>query len=258
MKGADNMAKKVLIGIAAGTVALATTAGIVALAVYAVNHIASSNTYVWDEDEDETEETEHSYYRDNPDPTPVPTRETQGRDYYEGGGYKGMDSYYIIQDLTTEEIIAEYEYYHDIAHTYDISELTDFDKELKHPANTQADANGLGLFMFYDLILPDEKIDHIQSFYVEGTESTGNIEFTMKIRIHDPDKAMEIYNTFVDRYIEGAQGSEYYDMLNTFDKGVRITVSDSYDRIVCYKKLRDDFNNYYYVIHVSEDYSTSI
>ncbi len=245
------MTKKKLIGVAAGLVALvAATVGIIALAVYALNYNVPSDTDVWEDDGDG--ETGRSLYRDNPDPTPVTPRETQGRDYYEGGGYKGMDSYYIIQDLTVDEIIAEYEYYHDIAHTYDIPDLKDFDRELKHPAHTQADSGSL--FMFYDLILPDEKIDHIASFYVEGTESTGNIEFTMKMRIHDPEKAMEIYNTLVDRYSEGSQGSEYYDMLNTFDKGVRITVDDSYDRIVCYKKVRDDSYNYYYLIHVSEDY----
>lgn len=243
------MSRKALIGIAAGTVALAAaTAGIIAIAAHALNYKAPSNSDVW---EDDGVETESSYYREDPTTT---TRETQGRDYYEGGGYKGMDSYYIIQDLTTDEIIAEYEYYHDIAHTYDIPDLTDFDKELKHPAHTQADSNGCGLFMFYDLILPDEMIDHIASFYVEGNESKGTVEFTMKMRIHDPDKAMEVYNAFVDRYSEGAQESEYYNMLNTFDKGVRITVNDSYDRIVCYKKVRDNNYGSYYLIHVSEDY----
>ena len=248
------MDKKVLIGVAAGAVALTATAGIAVLVAHALDYKVSSNADVWEEyDEDEEEETKQSFYRDNPDPTPKPTRETQGRDYYEGGGYKGMDSYYIIQDLTTDEIIAEYEYYHDIAHTYDISELKDFDKELKHPAYTYVDASGYGLYMFYDLILPDEMIDHIESFDVEGTESTGAIEFTMKMRIHDPDKAMEIYNAFVDRYSEGSQGSEYYNMLNTFDKGVRIHFDDSHDKIVCYKKIRDN-NDSFYLIYVSEDY----
>jgi len=244
------MAKKVLITIAAGTLALAAISGIVALVVH---YIDSSNTYEWTES-DEDDETETSFYRDIPDTTPTTTRETQGRDYYEGGGYKGMDSYYIIQDLKTEEIIAEYEYYHDIAHKYNVSDLKTFDKELKHKAHTQADSTGNGMFMFYDLILPDEKIDHIASFNVEGNPSTGAVEFTMKMRIHDPNKAMEIYDAFVNRYSEGAQGSKFYNMLNTFDKGVRITVDDSHDWIVCYKKVRDKNNGYYYLIHVSEDF----
>ena len=242
------MSKKVLISVAAGTVALAAIAGIAALVICTLNYKAPSRSDVWD---DEDEETERSYFRDDPTTT---TRETQGRDYYEGGGYKGMDSYYIIQDMTVDEIIAEYEYYHDIAHTYDISDLKTFDKELKHPAYTNADASGCGLFMFYDLILPDEKIDHIESFDIEGTGSTGAIEFSMKMRIHDPDKAMEIYNTFVDRYSAGAQGSEYFDLLNTYDKGVRIMVDDTHDWLVGYKKLKNKSNNYYYLIYVSEDY----
>ena len=248
------MAKKVLIGIAAGTAALTIITGIAVLVVYTLNYRGTSNTDVWEEyDEDEDAGTETSFYRDNPDPTPTPTRETQGRDYYEGGGYKGWDSYYIIQDYSTEEIIAEYEYYHDIAHTYDISDLVTFDKELKHPAYTHEDASGYGLFMFYDLILADEMIDHIESFNVEGTESTGAIEFTMKMRIHDPEKAKEVYNAFVDRYSEGSQGSEYYDMLHTFDKGVRIHVDDTHDWIVGYKRVRSGGDTFY-MIHVSEDY----
>ena len=246
------MAKKVLIGIAAGTAALAVTTGIAVLVVHALNYKVSSNSDIWEEYDDD-DETETSFYRDNPDPTPTPTRETQGRDYYEGGGYKGWDSYYIIQDLSTEEIIAEYEYYHDIAHTYDISDIVTFDKELKHPAYTYEDVSGYGLYMYYDLILPDEKIDHIESFDIEGTESTGAIEFSMKMRIHDPDKAMEIYNAFVDRYSAGAQGSEFFDLLNTYDKGVRIHVDDTHDWLVCYKKIKDKSNNYYYLIYVSED-----
>ena len=247
------MAKKVLIGVAAGTIALAAaTVGIIALAAHAMNYNDSPDVDVWEDDDDE--ETESSQYRDNPDPTPTTPRETQGRAYYEGGGYKGMDSYYIIQDLSTDEIIAEYEYYHGIAHTYDIADIKTFDKELKHPAYTNADStSSSGLFMFYDLILPDEKIDHIESFDIEGTESTGAIEFSMKMRIHDPDKAMEIYNAFVDRYSAGAQGSEFFDLLNTYDKGVRIHVDDTHDWLVCYKKIKDKSNNYYYLIYVSED-----
>lgn len=245
------MGKKVLICVAAGTAALAVITGIIVLVAHVLNYRSPSHSDVWEDYDDE--ETKQSYYRDDPDPTPTTPRETQGRAYYEGGGYKGMDSYYIIQDLTTEEIIAEYEYYHDIAHTYDIADLKDFGKELKYPAYTHEDAGGCGLFMFYDLILPDEMIDHIASFNVEGTESTGTVEFTMKMRIHDPDKANEIYNAFVERYSEGAQGSEFYNMLNTFDKGVRITVDDTHDKIVGYKRVKSN-GDCYYLIHVSEDY----
>ena len=107
--------------------------------------------------------------------------------------------------------------------------------------------------MFYDLILPDEMVDHIASFNIEGNEKNGSVEFSMKIRIHDPDKANELYNSFVDRYSEGAQGSEYYNMLNTYDKGVKIAVSDTETRIVCFNRLK--FEGYdYYIIYVSEDY----
>ena len=115
------------------------------------------------------------------------------------------------------------------------------------------DQTGFGVFMFYDLILPDEKIDHVVSFDAEGTESSGTIEFSMKIRIHDHDKAMEIYNAFVDRYSEGAQGSEFFNLLRTYDQGVKIRVNDSESRIVCYKKGGDNVNNYW-LIYVSEDY----
>ena len=243
------MAKKALICVAAGAVALTVTAGIVAVVAFALNYNTSPKPDVWDDDD----ETDRSYYRDDPDPTPVPPRETQGRDYYEGGGYKGMDSYYIIQDMTVDEIIAEYEYYHDIAHTYDIADIKTFDKELKRPAYNNADSSGSGLFMFYDLILPDEKIDHIESFNIDGTESTGAIEFSMKMRIHDPDKAMEIYDAFVERYSEGSQGSEFFNLMNTYNKGVRIKVDDSHDWLVCYKKIKSD-NDYFYLIFVSEDY----
>ena len=89
------MAKKVWIFVAAGIVAALIITGIVALLVHAVNYNPSPRPDVW-EDEDEPES---SYYRDDPTTT---TRETQGRDYYENGGYKGMDSYFIIQDMTTE------------------------------------------------------------------------------------------------------------------------------------------------------------
>ena len=254
MKGKDVMNKKVLIGVIAGAVAVAATAGIFAVVVSTLNYRPSTRTDIWDDDDDEDEdEIETSYYRDNPDPTPTTPRETQGRDYYENGGFKGWDSYYIIQDLTTEDIIGVYEHYHDLAHAYDFEELKNFDQELEHPAYSQVDASGYGVFMFYDLILADEKIDHVESFNVIGTESTGAVEFSMKMRIHDGDKAMEIYNAFVDRYSEGAQGSEYYNMLNTFDKGVRITVDESHDWIVCFKKVRSQ-NDYFWLIYVSEDY----
>lgn len=249
------MNKKVMIASLVSVAAAVTvTAGIVALVVSVLNYNSSPTTDIWAEDDDEDEEeTETSFYRDNPDPTPQSTRETQGRDYYEGGGYNGMDSYYIVQDLSVDEIIAEYEYYHDIAHTYELDDLKYFDQELKHPCYSQVDSTGYGLYMFYDLILPDEMVDHIASFNIEGNEKNGSVEFSMKIRIHDPDKANELYNSFVDRYSEGAQGSEYYNMLNTYDKGVKIAVSDTETRIVCFNRLK--FEGYdYYIIYVSEDY----
>ncbi len=65
---------------------------------------------------------------------------------------------------------------------------------------------------------------------------------------------MEIYNVFVDRYSAGAQSSEYYNMLKTYDTGVWIEVNDSESRIVCYKKMKDDYGNNYWLIYVSEDY----
>ena len=243
------MAKKALIAVAAGTAAMAAIAGIVA---FAVHYIDSRNTYVWTESEEE-EESETTFYRDIPDPTTTTTRETQGRAYYDGGGYKGMDNYYTIQDMSVDEIIAEYENYHDIAHKYNISDLKSFDKELKRPAHTQVDSTGYGLFMFYDLILPDEKIDHIASFNVAGNKSTGAVEFTMKMRIHDPKKVNEIYNAFVNRYSEGSQDSSFYNMMNMFDTGVKIKIDDSHYKIVCYKRVRDKSNNDYYLIHVSEE-----
>ena len=246
-KGTGIVKREVWIGVAAGITAVAVIAGIFMLVANVLGGKPSSRTDVWDDDD-----TESSYYRENPEGTTT-TRETQGRDYYENGGYKGMDSYYIIQDLSTDEIIAVYEYYNDLAHTYEISELKDFDKELEHPAHSQIDARGNGVFMFYDLIMPDEHIDHVVSFDAEGDDYHGTIAFSMKIRIHDEDKAMEIYNTFVDRYSEGSQGSEFYNMLKTYDKGVRITVNDSESRTVCYKKCKSN-GYYYWLIYVSEDY----
>ena len=244
------MNKKVLIGlIAAGAAIIVALAGIAVFIAYTLNYKPTSRHDVWDDDDDEGVAATSSFYQEDPTTT---TRETQGRDYYENGGFKGWDNYYIIQDLTTEEIIGVYEYYHDLAHSYDINDLKDFDKELEYPAYSQVDASGLGVYMFYDLILPDEHIDHVVCFDAEGTGSTGAIEFSMKIRIHDEEKAMEIYNTFVERYSEGAIGSEYYDLMNTYDEGLRITVDESHDWHICYKKCRDG-DNYYWLISVSED-----
>ena len=244
------MNKKAVIGfITADAVALVVITGIFVVLAKTIGGRPSSGRDVWDDEEDETT----FYSRETEDET-FETRETQGRDYYENGGYKGWDKYYIIQDLTVEEIIGIYEHYRDLAHSYDINDIKNFDRELEHEANSQIDVSGFGVFMFYDLILPDEKIDHVESFDAEGTESTGAIEFSMKIRIHDQDKAMEIYNTFVERYSEGAQESEFYNMMNTYNKGVWITVDDSESRIVCYKKLKDSYGNYYWIIFVSEDF----
>lgn len=242
------MSKKVVISAVAGVVAAAAMLVIVILVVNGLREKPASGTTVTEDEE------ENSYYREETEIPTTTTRETQGRDYYENGGFKGWDKYYIIQDLTVDDIIAVYEHYHDLAHSYDLNELKYFDRKLDHPCYSQIDASDLGVFMFYDLILPDEKIDHVESFNVIGTESNGTTEFSMKIRIHDQDKAMEIYDSFIERYSVGAQGSEFYDMLNTFDKGVRITVDDTHDWLVCYKKLRDKYDCTYWLIYVSEDY----
>lgn len=244
------MNKKVLIGFGATVAAVAVIAGIFVLIVNVLGARPSSRNDVW-ADDDETESS--SYSEETEPPTTTTTRETQGRDYYENGGYKGMDSYYIIQDLSVDEIIAIYEYYRDLAHKYDVDKIKDFDKELKYPAHSQVDSSGKGVFMFYDQILADEKIDHVVSFDAEG-ESNGAIEFSMKIRIHDHDKAMKIYDTFIERYSAGAIGTEPYDMLKTFSKGVKIKVSDKESRMVCYKQMRDDYGNYVWLIYVSEDF----
>ena len=245
------MKKKALIVVSASLAALVVLAGIFVLLINVLGSRPSSRSDVWDDDEDETETSFSSEETEIPTTT---TRETQGRDYYENGGYKGMDNYYIIQDQSVDDIIGIYEYYRDKAHTYEISKLKEFDKELKVPAYSQVDSTGNGIFMFYDQILPDEKIDFVHSFNIEGNESKGTIEFSMKMRIHDRDKAMAIYNGFIDRYSAGSIGTEDYDMMGTFDRGVRIKLSDTESKLVCYKRVRDKYDNYYWLIYVSEDY----
>ena len=245
------MKKKALIVVSASLAALVVLAGIFVLLINVLGSRPSSRSDVWDDDEDETETSFSSEETEIPTTT---TRETQGRDYYENGGYKGMDNYYIIQDQSVDDIIGIYEYYRDKAHTYEISKLKEFDKELKVPAYSQVDSTGNGIFMFYDQILPDEKIDCVHSFNIEGNESKGTIEFSMKMRIHDRDKAMAIYNGFIDRYSAGSIGTEDYDMMGTFDRGVRIKLSDTESKLVCYKRVRDKYDNYYWLIYVSEDY----
>ena len=245
------MKKKALIVVSASLAALVVLAGIFVLLINVLGSRPSSRSDVWDDDDDETETSFSSEETEIPTTT---TRETQGRDYYENGGYKGMDNYYIIQDQSVDDIIGIYEYYHDKAHTYEISKLKEFDKELKVPAYSQVDSTGNGIFMFYDQILPDEKIDFVHSFNIEGNESKGTIEFSMKMRIHDRDKAMAIYNGFIDRYSAGSIGTEDYNMMGTFDRGVRIKLSDTESKLVCYKRVRDKYDNYYWLIYVSEDY----
>ena len=245
------MKKKAIIVVSASLAALVVLAGIFVLLINVLGSRPSSRSDVWDDDEDETETSFSSEETETPTTT---TRETQGRDYYENGGYKGMDNYYIIQDQSVDDIIGIYEYYRDKAHTYEISKLKEFDKELKVPAYSQVDSTGNGIFMFYDQILPDEKIDFVHSFNIEGNESKGTIEFSMKMRIHDRDKAMAIYNGFIDRYSAGSIGTEDYNMMGTFDRGVRIKLSDTESKLVCYKRVRDKYDNYYWLIYVSEDY----
>ena len=245
------MKKKALIVVSASLAALVVLAGIFVLLINVLGSRPSSRSDVWDDDDDETETSFSSEETEIPTTT---TRETQGRDYYENGGYKGMDNYYIIQDQSVDDIIGIYEYYRDKAHTYEISKLKEFDKELKVPAYSQVDSTGNGIFMFYDQILPDEKIDFVHSFNIEGNESKGTIEFSMKMRIHDRDKAMAIYNGFIDRYSAGAIGTEDYNMMGTFDRGVRIKLSETESKLVCYKRVRDKYDNYYWLIYVSEDY----
>lgn len=245
------MKKKAIIVVSASLAALVVLAGIFVLLINVLGSRPSSRSDVWDDDDDETETSFSSEETEIPTTT---TRETQGRDYYENGGYKGMDNYYIIQDQSVDDIIGIYEYYRDKAHTYEISKLKEFDKELKVPAYSQVDSTGNGIFMFYDQILPDEKIDFVHSFNIEGNESKGTIEFSMKMRIHDRDKAMAIYNGFIDRYSAGSIGTEDYDMMGTFDRGVRIKLSDTESKLVCYKRVRDKYDNYYWLIYVSEDY----
>ena len=245
------MKKKALIVVSASLAALVILAGIFVLLINVLGSRPSSRSDVWDDDDDETETSFSSEETEIPTTT---TRETQGRDYYENGGYKGMDNYYIIQDQSVDDIIGIYEYYRDKAHSYEISKLKEFDKELKVPAYSQVDSTGNGIFMFYDQILPDEKIDFVHSFNIEGNESKGTIEFSMKMRIHDRDKAMAIYNGFIDRYSAGSIGTEDYNMMGTFDRGVRIKLSDTESKLVCYKRVRDKYDNYYWLIYVSEDY----
>ena len=67
-------------------------------------------------------------------------------------------------------------------------------------------------------------------------------------------KAMAVYNGFIDRYSSGAIGTEDYDMMGTFDRGVRIKLSDFESKLVAYKRVRDKYDNYYWLIYVSEDY----
>ena len=208
-KGTGIMINKFVIGgiAAAGLVTVAATAGAIVFIVKAAGARPDADASV------AVQDTELAPTDDVVDYTTESTaRETHGREYFENGGYEGEDNYYLIEDLSAEEIVGVYEYYRTISHGYEIKDLVNFDRELEYPADCQPDGDGEGLFMCYDGILPHEKLDHITSLSVSGYSFTNHIEFTMQFRIHDPDKAQEVVDAFVEYYGDGALEIKEYNL----------------------------------------------
>ena len=232
-KGTGIMINKIVIGsiAAAGLVTVAATAGVIVLITKAASARPQADASI------AVQDTELNPTDDAIDHTiEETTRETHGREYFENGGYEGEDHYYIIEDLSAEEIVGVYEHYRVISHGYEIKNLPNFGKELEYPADCDPDSDGEGLFMCYDGILPGEKLDHVTSFSASGYSFTNHIEFTMQFRIHDPEKVQEIVDAFVEYYGDGALEIKEYDLSGGYDAGYWITCEDDQDYIICYRE----------------------
>ena len=247
-KGTGVMINKIVIGgiAAAGLVTVAATAGAIVFIAKAAGAKPNADASI------AVQDTELNPTEDVIDHTIESTaRETYGREFFENGGFDGEEKYYLIQDLSAEEIVGVYEHYRVISHGYEIKDLVNFDRELEYPADCQPDGGGEGLFMCYDGILPHEKLDHITSFSVSGYSLTNHIEFTMQFNIHDPDKVQEIVDAFVEYYGDGALEIKEYNLNGMYDSGYWITYDDDQDYIVCYSECEFE-GNYYYAFWFSE------
>ena len=262
-KGTGIMTKKIVIASVASIATLGIIAGVV---LPKMNKPGASGTTVVADTEDETETvteeveitetddvTETGEVTETEDVTEAgeaaetttdnenSTGQAMGREYYENGGDGYGKSYYIIQDLTPEEIVDLYVRYHSYAHEYGGENYETFVNCLDVKPE-QADYEDEMIYADYSRIYTDE-IDHVQSMSV-FCENNNNL-FRMTIIVYDLDRVNAIMDAYKEYYSANATECEPFDRGGTEDGGYVLRYDNDFTHTIVYTAYEDSGLTYY-------------
>ncbi len=222
-KGTGMMINKFVIGGIASAVAVGTTVGVILMVVNKPKE-KPGNPAVTTTAVSETEESTKK------------TAGSMGRDYYENGGYAGQQHFYIIQDMTPEEIVELYAYYQNCAYEYSPDNYQGFKDKLKaEPNSFELDTDCDGVYTGYDIITTPDKIDHVENMMFFCREKNS---LRMSMAICDLDKVKSIMEAYKNYYCKNGAECKEWDGGGTQDGGYIITVSDKEKYVVEYKMYR--------------------
>lgn len=196
------------------------------------------------EDKDEDDDDRHGRNR-NSDDDEEETDGTEGRKYYEEGGYDGEECYYLVDNMTPEEIVELYAYYRD---TVDELGLDCQDKFrgylLVEPEDYNAEDSG-DIFISYSPVL-DDPIDYIENIFITETVFK-EVECNMEIDFYDLDRVKAVMEAFKDYYAVNGAEAEEYDCEGYYDGGYEIELGGFHNVCIVYRTYEFESRTYYAV-----------
>ena len=232
-KGTGIMINKIVIGGIASAVAIGATVGVVLTVVNKPEAIETS--YV--------SETEETTKKSGAAATKSTTEPSKNKDDYDG-------VYFFVDDMTPEEIVETYVYYHDKAHSIAPENYADFEQYIQVKPESFKNAGGYSYMVIYSDKRSVER-DHIRLMHNTSYTAKKKSSFAIEVVVFDEDRAQAIMDAFRDHYaVDGAKVT-HWDLDGVYDDGYLIKIDKDNSYSVGY-----DHGEYkgkpYYVVRLTE------
>ncbi len=196
-----------------------------------------------DDDEDDDDDDDRHGRDRNSDDDEEETNGTEGRKYYEEGGYDGEECFYLVDNMTPEEIVELYAYYRDTVDELGLDckdKLRDY--LLVEPEDYYIDSTG-DLFISYSPVL-DDPIDYVDNIYI-SENAFKRVECNIEINFYDFDRVKAVMEAFKDYYaVDGAE-AEDYDCAGYYEGGYEIELGGFHNVSIGYQTHEFDGTTYY-------------
>jgi len=234
-KGTGIMINKIVIGGIASAVAVGATVGVILTVV--------------NKPEAKPETVETSYVSETEEATKKSSAAaTESTTKASKEDYDGV--YFFVDDMTPEEIVETYVYYHDKAHSIAPENYADFEQYLQVKPESFENVGGYSYMVHYSDKRSVER-DHIRLMHNTSYTAKKKSSFAIEVVVFDEDRAQAIMDAYRDHYAVDGAKVIHWDSDGIYDDGYLIKIDKDNSYSVGYDH-GENKGKPYYVVRLTE------